>query len=322
MISNLVNRIVASPTRGNVETNSGIGRRFRSRSANPKKTEKENVKKSDKEIREPMENLKITEVNPISKARFADEPEYRMTHSKRGIGLIINNKRFDPRLDMPLREGTDKDAASLESTLSMLGFEVRTLHNCSSLLMRKKLLELARADHTDMDCFLCCILTHGEDGVVFGVDEPVDLDQLIQPFKLNRTLAGKPKLFFIQACRGSNFIEGIDSNPFDIQYVSKIPMEADFLIAYSTIAGCFSWRNSINGSWFIQSLCHVLNKQGKTSEIMQILTAVNRRVAFYYESNTNEAVSTGKRQIPCILSMLTKELYFKPKLPRPQSICI
>jgi hypothetical protein len=32
--------------------------------------------------------------------RFADECEYRMNHSKRGIALIINNKNFDPRLDM------------------------------------------------------------------------------------------------------------------------------------------------------------------------------------------------------------------------------
>lgn len=32
--------------------------------------------------------------------RFADECEYRMNHSKRGIALIINNKNFDPRIDM------------------------------------------------------------------------------------------------------------------------------------------------------------------------------------------------------------------------------
>lgn len=50
-------------------------------------------------------------------------------------------------------------------------------------------------------------------------------------------------------------MEGVDSNPYDVQYVNKIPMEADFLIAYSTISGYYSWRNSVNGSWFIQSLC-------------------------------------------------------------------
>ena len=44
---------------------------------------------------------------------------------------------------------------------------------------------------------------------------------------------------------------------------------------------------------------------------MQLLTAVNRRVAYYYESNTNDPEMSGKRQIPCIVSMLTKEVYFR-----------
>ncbi len=38
------------------------------------------------------------EVSP--RGRFADECEYRMNHPKRGIAVIINNKRFDPRLEM------------------------------------------------------------------------------------------------------------------------------------------------------------------------------------------------------------------------------
>ncbi len=36
----------------------------------------------------------------IKQNRFANENEYQMDHSKRGIALIINNKIFDPRLDM------------------------------------------------------------------------------------------------------------------------------------------------------------------------------------------------------------------------------
>jgi len=103
-------------------------------------------------------------------------------------------------------------------------------------------------------------MSHGEEGSIYGVDKSIDLDQIINPFKLNKTLAGKPKLFFIQACRGNKFMEGVDSNPFETQYVNKLPMEADFLFAYSTVSGYFSWRNSTNGSWFIQSLCnYILN---------------------------------------------------------------
>lgn len=247
------------------------------------------------------------------KGRFVDEPEYDMSHPRRGTAVIINNKRFDSRLEMPTRDGTDKDACALELSLYKLGFDVRTAHNCTALFMRDFLKQQAKADHSQADCFLCVIMTHGENGVVYGVDREIELDQLIHPFKFNRTLAGKPKLFFVQACRGTNLMEGIDSNPTEANCVNKIPMEADFLIAYSTISGFYSWRNSSNGSWFIQSLCQILNEYGATLELMKLLTYVNRRVAYYYESNTNDQVMNGKRQVPSIVSMLTKEVYFKSK---------
>ncbi len=57
----------------------------------------------------------------------------------------------------------------------------------------------------------------------------------------------------------------------------------------------------------------ILSEYGKTLEIMQLLTMVNRKVAYYFESNTNDPSASGKKQIPCIVSMLTKELYFKNK---------
>lgn len=246
--------------------------------------------------------------------RFIDEPEYRMNNPKRGVALIINNKRFEARTELGTREGTDKDAAALEFSLNKLGFDIKIYHNCTAKFMRDLLFKLARADHSGVDCFLCVIMSHGDEGVIYGVDREIEIDMLLQPFKQNRTLAGKPKLFFIQACRGSNFVEGIDSNPYEVNYVNKIPVEADFLLAYSTIAGHYSWRNSGNGSWFIQSLCQEFNENGRQKELMKLLTAVNRRVAYNFESNTNDKEMSGKRQIPCIVSMLTKEVYFKPKL--------
>jgi caspase 7 len=50
-------------------------------------------------------------------------------------------------------------------------------------------------------------MSHGDEGIVYGVDKAIEIDQLIQPFKQNRTLAGKPKIFIVQACRGSSFME-------------------------------------------------------------------------------------------------------------------
>ena len=32
----------------------------------------------------------------------------------------------------------------------------------------------------------------------------------------------------------------------------RTPLYADFLLAHSTVAGFYSWRNTVSGSWFIQ----------------------------------------------------------------------
>ncbi|KAJ6669062.1 hypothetical protein lerEdw1_007871 [Lerista edwardsae] len=121
-----------------------------------------------------------------------------------------------------------------------------------------------------------------------------------------------------QLSKGSEFDDGIqtDSGPSDDTLETdanpryKIPVEADFLFAYSTVPGYYSWRNPGKGSWFVQSLCSVLSEYGKELEILQMLTMVNFRVATSYESQSDDPQYSEKKQVPCVVSMLTKELYF------------
>lgn len=82
------------------------------------------------------------------------------------------------------------------------------------------------------------------------------------------------------------------------------------LFFISFLQGYYSWRNPGRGSWFVQSLCSVLNEHGKQLEIMQILTRVNYVVATNFESQSDDPRFSEKKQIPCVVSMLTKELYF------------
>lgn len=59
---------------------------------------------------------------------------------------------------------------------------------------------VSREDHSDADCFVCVILSHGGDGFVYGQDGIVNLSELVNMFKGDecKTLAGKPKMFFVQ----------------------------------------------------------------------------------------------------------------------------
>ncbi|XP_055015129.1 caspase-3-like isoform X2 [Boleophthalmus pectinirostris] len=173
---------------------------------------------------------------------------------------------------------------------------------------------VSQEDHSNCASFVCVILSHGDEGVIFGTDGCEKLDVLTRYFKGHncKSLIGKPKLFFIQACRGADFDGGIETDSVDASVdpsTDRIPVEADFLYAYSTAPGYYSWRNTQNGSWFIQSLCEILEEH-KDLELMQIMTRVNRKVAYHFESASNLPGFSGKKQIPCIVSMLTKEFYF------------
>lgn len=246
--------------------------------------------------------------------------QYNMDYKKLGKCIIINNKNFARETGMGIRNGTDKDAGDLQECFRNVGFDVTVYNDLCCDDMEKKLCEAASENHSEAACFACVLLSHGEEGLIYGTDKPMAIKDLTSLFRGDKcqSLVGKPKLFFIQACRGSDFDDGIqtdsgssdDTLEMDANPRFKIPVEADFLYAYSTVPGYYSWRNPGKGSWFVQSLCSVLNKHAKDLEILQILTMVNYKVARNYESQSDDPRYSEKKQVPCVVSMLTKELYF------------
>ena len=78
-------------------------------------------------------------------------------------------------------------------------------------------------------------------------------------------------------------------------------------------SGYFSFRHTINGSWYIQDLCEALRQCGGSLEFTELLTLVNSKVAKRYVEKSSDQNAIGKKQIPCFVSMLTKKLYFRPK---------
>ena len=108
-------------------------------------------------------------------------------------------------------------------------------------------------------------------------------------------------------------MEGIDvpDAPPPVKPVS-VPLESDFLFAHSTVPGYYSWRNSTNGSWFIQSVAKVFKENADHMDLLKMLTRVNAMVSVF-ESRSNNPIFKNKRQIPCIVSMLRRDLYFFPE---------
>uniref|UniRef100_A0A8C3S2R3 Caspase-8 n=1 Tax=Chelydra serpentina TaxID=8475 RepID=A0A8C3S2R3_CHESE len=164
-------------------------------------------------------------------------------------------------------------------------FWVRLIASCQDAINRTRKCSLVDAeiknlmqewrsskDHRDRDCFVCCILSHGESGLVYGTDEQeVPIRTIMSYFTARQCpqLAEKPKLFFIQACQGKEiqqavYIEADAQNPDLLpiqQRVSpseSIPEEADFLLGMATVDGYASFRHIQHGTWYIQALCNKL----------------------------------------------------------------
>ena len=67
-----------------------------------------------------------------------------------------------------------------------------------------------------------------------------------------------------------------------------------------------SWRNSEYGSWFVKALVDTMRELASKEHFMDILTEVNRRVAYDFQSRGRN------KQIPAPVTMLTRKLYFRP----------
>ena len=90
--------------------------------------------------------------------------------------------------------------------------------------------------------------------------------------------------------------------------LERVPHQKTVLL---WISGFYSWRNPENGSWFIQALCQELNKNWKTHDLLRMMTAVVRRVSIEYQSFKPEKESFHqKKQVPSLVSMLTRLLFF------------
>ncbi|XP_033505796.1 caspase-3-like [Epinephelus lanceolatus] len=276
-----------------------------------------------------------SDVLPRDNKRRKEDEQYELNSQPTGLCVIINNEFF---MDNTSRSGTDKDAQSLAEVFSWLGFRVlmckdqtkdqmdRALHCFAaqsdlSQLQEFSVQEWSGSGFTDLqeapkhgDAFICCILSHGHKGVVFGIDgQPLPIKQITRTFKATdqSLLTGKPKVFLIQACQGGLMQRGVllkDLQVDDAPLLS-IPEEADVLVAIATVEDHTSIRHKTYGSWFIQSICQALREGCPRSEdITTILHRVNDEVARKEGSS-----QPGKaKQIPEVRFTLRKTLVLAP----------
>nr|AHY03304.1 caspase-1 [Dastarcus helophoroides] len=254
----------------------------------------------------------LTAPMPVSK--YASH--YKMDHPKRGIALIFNHEKFETPHLRP-RAGTAEDCKNLKECLKNLGFDVQVFQDLRRNEIEEHIQGASKVNHVNYDCIIVAVLSHGEQGIIYARDTHYKPEMLWSYFTPEKciTLAGKPKIFFLQACQGDRLDAGVTlaTTETDGEVVStyKIPQQADFLMVYSTVKGYYSWRNTTKGSWFVQALCKELRERAFSNDLMTLLTFVSQRVAFDFESNVPDSPTMHRqKQVPCIVSMLTRLIQF------------
>lgn len=212
---------------------------------------------------------------------------YAMRRIPRGKALIVNVNEV---VGKSARRGTDIDRDNLHNLLCQMHFDV-TVYNdtdgLTALEMVQKLQDFSQhTGHAQGDCTVVCILSHGEEGYIFGADgKKFELDAVFSLFDNTccPNLRGKPKIFIIQACRGGALDRGVQYYPDEHDgsdaRIRQVPSMSDMLICYPTQNGYYAWRNRDRGSWYVEALVQVFMKYARCEDVCTMLNRVNLLVS-------------------------------------------
>ena len=231
-----------------------------------------------------------------------------------GIALIISNHTFDKGINLRDRAGGEVDEVNLQELFGSLYLNYKVVflkdlkgdqidmalrlvsgHEGFSYMQldeddKKALEALSPADNliaAGHDSFMCCIMSHGAEGVVYGTDkETFDLENIYHYLGECKHLTGKPKMIFIQACQGSAIAEHdgpeapppppvTDDGPGKGRVATRT---ADFLLSYAAFYGQMSFREKKNGSWYMSALCNIFKENYKSKDVVSMITDVHKEV--------------------------------------------
>ena len=274
-----------------------------------------------------------------------------MRHVPCGFAVIINN-RFEEKATvhgtkilLDVRDGSETDVVRMEELFKWLQFEV-VVHEDKTA---DEIISIVRqytvgTDHDHYDCFVLFLMSHGfEDGIYGSDGKPVYLRTQIRKYLIADmccSLANKPKLIFVQACRGQDADKGyvLTDSPSQAEPAPKqetnsitpytpsnldlapnyngrinvgyIPQDADIMITYASTANHAAVRNVVTGGWFVTQLYKVMYENAKTEDLQSMITKVTDEVA---KERCVGSQMKPLMQCPELTGNLRKKLFFKPK---------
>ena len=230
---------------------------------------------------------------------------YPMKNFRQGL-IIVNQKFRDTNLD---RDGAEIDQSNLEEIYNHLKVDYKVSKNLREYEMFDQIDHFSKNIQKSCSLIFVSISTHGkDDGGLMGTEGRfVSVREIVQCFETEKLL-GIPKIFIIQACKGSvketRECRGVGDHVNSTTPTQYCTRRSDVLIAYSTSEGCTSYRNPTDGSWFIEVLkdC-ILNSKYEERHFVEILTICTKKIMDEYEHE-------DLTQTPSFCSTLRKFIKF------------
>ena len=262
-----------------------------------------------------------------------ESENYNMNHEKRGKALVINMQTYDAPNPFKLTERvwSVRDVDNLKKTLEYLEFDFKLCQNFTKSQIEQEIKEMASSiDHSNSDCFLCVVMSHGnEDKIVTSDNKEMSFEEIMAPIKSCKSLENKPKLFFFQACRGDNEMENphltrsrsdsgestssgqgirdsaINSDSLNSNKKTRKNAESDLLVYNATLPRHYAYGTETDGTVFIKNVCQVLNDAYK---YMPNNMPLSKMIL-----NINKSVRDSGIQLADPINHLMADVYFTPK---------
>ncbi len=249
--------------------------------------------------------------------------------------IIINNVKFEKaNKNLPTnkrlseRIGSDEDVKYIKKTFTDLDWKIDVdlvLHDPSKCKIKEQI-KVIQDTKVLLSCIAVFIMSHGEENdTIWADDDCYNLkEDIIEQLAAENcpSLAGKPKLVFVQACQGGHADSGTwvknkikdysdaTATPSNMETNSqkyenvKIPNYADIFVFKSAYTGYLCFRNQ-NGSWFMSELCSIISSSTPDMDLGSIALKVTESVSIKQSS------SDKKKQVPMVQSTLLRKIFLK-----------
>lgn len=218
--------------------------------------------------------------------------------------------------------GTEVDGTLLKKLFYKLLFKVEEVKDAAAEKIKSKLLAISQDKTlTNDQCLVIFVLSHGDyrngQCIMYGSDErPFTLEDVLKPFAPSNCgyMSGKPKLVFIQACRGEQY----DYSQSDAPTIHEDPQSPnlscpDFLVGFPTQAGYRAFRDIENGSWYINALARTFIARAHNTSLNSMMNLI-AGAASRWLSKTGNPETDNKTQYAIYTCSFTKDLFFYPGL--------